>query len=318
MQTLFENAVQSLQLGIEDYEANDKRRALSCVRNFYAGVLLLAKEVLVRAAPNAKPDEVLSDRYAPKPDGNGGVVYQPASRRTIDFETIGRRFNDFGLPIDHVALRELSKIRNDIEHNCTNATRSSIREAVAKAFPVVANLFRLADEEPHVVLGQAWQTMLDERSLYERELADCRATFDQIDWYSQSLAVAQFRCVSCDSELVAQVDPANTDIQSADCVCRSCGKQMRAEKAVVYALEGKFAAEDHSSIKDGGEPVLNSCPECGVDAYIFDGDENRCAWCGYELGDGCARCSGPLTPNDASFDDPSLCSYCSHVMSKDD
>jgi hypothetical protein len=48
MNTLFDNAIQSIQLGIEDYQANDPRRALSAVRNFYSGVLLLAKEVLVR------------------------------------------------------------------------------------------------------------------------------------------------------------------------------------------------------------------------------------------------------------------------------
>jgi hypothetical protein len=59
MNTLFDNAIESIQLGIEDYEANDAKRPLSAVRNFYAGVLLLAKEVLVRAAPNANPKDVV-------------------------------------------------------------------------------------------------------------------------------------------------------------------------------------------------------------------------------------------------------------------
>ncbi len=56
MNTLFDNAIQSIQLGVEDYQANDPRRALSAVRNFYAGILLLAKEVLVRTAPGASPE----------------------------------------------------------------------------------------------------------------------------------------------------------------------------------------------------------------------------------------------------------------------
>lgn len=55
MSGLFENAVQSIQLGVEDYQDNDPKRALSAVRNFYAGVLLLAKEALVRAAPGGEP-----------------------------------------------------------------------------------------------------------------------------------------------------------------------------------------------------------------------------------------------------------------------
>ena len=51
MSGLFDNAIQSIQLDVEDYEANDPVRAVSTVRNFYAGVLLLAKEVLVRQVP---------------------------------------------------------------------------------------------------------------------------------------------------------------------------------------------------------------------------------------------------------------------------
>jgi hypothetical protein len=75
MNTLFDNAVQSIQLGIEDYQANDPRRALSSVRNFYAGVLLLAKEVLVRQIPDAAPEDVLAARFKPIPDGQGGVQF---------------------------------------------------------------------------------------------------------------------------------------------------------------------------------------------------------------------------------------------------
>jgi hypothetical protein len=74
MNTLFDNAIQSIRLGIEDYEHNDPKRALSAVRNFYAGTLLLAKEVLVRAAPKAAIKDVLGTKFVPVPDGNGGVT----------------------------------------------------------------------------------------------------------------------------------------------------------------------------------------------------------------------------------------------------
>jgi hypothetical protein len=123
MNTLFDNAVQSIQLGVEDYQANDPRRALSAVRNFYAGVLLLAKEVLVRAAPNADPDDVLGARYKPMPDGTGGVSFEPATSQTVDFATLGSRFKDFGLRIDRAALTDLNRIRTQIEHYYTNGGR---------------------------------------------------------------------------------------------------------------------------------------------------------------------------------------------------
>ena len=56
MSHLFDNAIQSIQLGVEDYQNDDPKRAVSAVRNFYAGVLLLAKEVLVRRVPKASPE----------------------------------------------------------------------------------------------------------------------------------------------------------------------------------------------------------------------------------------------------------------------
>ena len=52
-------------LGVEDYQSNDAKRAVSAVRNFYSGVLLLAKEVLIRAAPGANAVDVIGARYKP-------------------------------------------------------------------------------------------------------------------------------------------------------------------------------------------------------------------------------------------------------------
>jgi transcription elongation factor Elf1 len=273
--------VQSIQLGIEDYQATDPRRALSAVRNFCAGVLLLAKEVLVRQVPDADPDEVLSARYKPVPDRAGGVRYEPMSNQTIDFATLGDRFKDFGLNIDRAALSDLNRIRNAIEHYSTDESRETVREAIAKAFPVVVDLFNLAEEPPHEVLGDAWPIMLDVRAVYEKELERCRASFAKIDWPSKALADASFNCPECNSDLVAQVDPDNTDIQSAECECCSCRAKVDTEKAVERALGLYFDWERYIAMKDAGEDLLDTCPECGVEAYICLGDEVGCAWCGY-------------------------------------
>ncbi|MGQ3075323.1 MAG: hypothetical protein ACT7A5_29945, partial [Ferrovibrionaceae bacterium] len=60
MNSLFDNAIQSIQLGLEDYKSNDPKRPLSAVRNFYSGLLLLAKETLVRATPNESAKIILA------------------------------------------------------------------------------------------------------------------------------------------------------------------------------------------------------------------------------------------------------------------
>ena len=95
MNSLFDNAIQSIQIGIEDYEHNDPKRALSAVRNFYAGTLLLAKEVLVRKAPKAAVMDVLATKFTPVPSGAGGVTFESNSK-TIDFDELGERFKAFG------------------------------------------------------------------------------------------------------------------------------------------------------------------------------------------------------------------------------
>ncbi len=317
MSSLFDNAVQSIQLGVEDYQANDARRAHSAVRNFYAGVLLLAKVVLIREAPDADPRDVVGARYKPVPNGSGGVDFVPASSQTIDFATIGGRFKDFGLSIDQAALNDLNRIRNDIEHYYTDEPGEVVREAIAKAFPVVTDLFRLAGEKPHEVLGDAWQVMLDVRAVYEQELDACRATFEKIDWPSASLANAPFNCPNCNSDLVSQEDPENTDYQSADARCRACGADIPAEKAVERALEAHFESESYIASTDGGDQPVNDCPECGVEAYISTSDEVGCAWCGCVLGE-CARCSTDLNPTNVSVNNSSFCDYCDHMMSKED
>lgn len=136
MNSLFDNAIQSIQIGIEDYGHNDPKRALSAVRNFYAGTLLLAKEVLVRKVPKAPVMDILATKFSPIPDGKGGVTLE-ADNKTIDFNELGERFKAFGLKIDRSALAELNNIRNDMEHFYTNATNKKVREAIARGFPVI-------------------------------------------------------------------------------------------------------------------------------------------------------------------------------------
>lgn len=315
--SLFANAVQSIQIGIEDYGKNDPRRALSAVRNFYAGVLLLAKEVLVRSVPGASPDDILADRYKPLPNGSGGVAFERVSSKTIDFATIGQRFRDFGLPINQSALNDLNRIRNDIEHLYTDQSRDAIREAIAKAFPVVADLFRLAGEQPHKILGLTWQAMLDVRHVYEHELRACRASFDKIDWVSPTLAKAPFVCPECESHLVAQKDPENTDRQSVDCKCHACGADIPAEKAATHALATLLESETYLSYTDGGEQPIGICPECGIETYLTTEEEVGCAWCECVLGT-CGRCSVDLTPDNVSDGNSGLCGYCENLLSKDD
>lgn len=82
MTGIFANAVDSIRMGIEDHAIDTPARASSAVRNFYAGVLLLGKEVLIRAAPLADADAPrLADPKQPlrrrRDPIRGGAILRP-------------------------------------------------------------------------------------------------------------------------------------------------------------------------------------------------------------------------------------------------
>jgi hypothetical protein len=314
---LFENAIISIQLGVEDYRSNDPRRAISAVRNFYAGVLLLAKEALARTVPDADVDDLIAAKYKPVPDGNGGVELVPDGSTTIDFVTIGRRFKDFGIAIDQKALEELNKIRNDVEHRFTQKPNEAVREAIANAFPVVVQLFEHIEEAPRDHLGDAWPLMLEAKTLYDRELKSCRDSVSNIEWVSDTLANAGLICHECDSRLVRQRELTNVQQRNMELVCRACGVDVDAEATVVASVGDALGYEGHIRAKETGEdgPIFH-CTDCGNDAYVdFEG---ACAVCGYEYGNpDCDRCGATIPINEIIYSGHSgLCSYCGYMFDK--
>lgn len=317
---LFENAVASLKMGIEDYELDRPERSLSAVRNFYAGLLLLAKEVLIRKAPNADPNEIIVARFKPVLDGAGGVDHVPDGNATIDFITIGKRLKDFGISIDPKAFEELNHIRNDIEHRYTSKPAHVVREAIARAFPVTLQLFRAANEDPRGLLGEAWPIMLGARELYEAELARCRATLVEIEWRSSTVEETGLQCIKCGSGLVEQRDPNNRDQELMILTCQGCGETLDWDDEIIDAIDRKLGNEAHYRAKDTGEsgPVY-VCPVCDKEAYVDF--EEACALCGetIEWEANCMRCEAYIPLEDAldGFDE-GLCSYCTYIMNKDD
>lgn len=307
MSELFDNAVQSIRLGLEDYQADAPARTLSAVRNFYAGLLLLAKEVLVRAVPEADEEIVLAADYKPRPDGSGGIKFVPRGKTTINLDNIGARFKDFGLSIDDTALRELSHIRNDVEHRFPDKKRDLMKPVIAKAFPVAYSLFRQAGEDPRAVLEGTWTTMLEVNAVYEQDLKECCSTFDNIDWPSETWHRVTHFCPECRSDLVAQSNVENKSHQEIDAECRLCGLTINAEELIVNSIA------IHVDNQDDDPP--KTCPECGLSTYLAGNDcedDTGCVWCECKLGR-CVGCDEKLTPDDVG-NRTDLCSYCDYKL----
>jgi DNA-directed RNA polymerase subunit RPC12/RpoP len=157
--------------------------------------------------------------------------------------------------------------------------------------------------------------------VFEQEQAACRASFDAIKWETDTLADAfeDFQCPSCSSRLIRNDNANAAKPIDLILVCSRCGEQAELDEVIEAALEESLWAKYHNTAMEGGDPVLERCPDCFKETYAFA--EGKCLnpGCDFSLDDyKCAVCSNSLTLDDYRYGDGHLCSYHVHVISKDD
>ena len=319
MRSLYDNAIKSISLGIEDFENPNDDRILSAARNYYAGVLLLGKQCLLQSAPEADKTLVIGAKFQPKLNAHGGVDFEPEGRQTVDFQELKRRFKSFGLSWPSGDIEKLKKLRNDLEHDHLREPHAALREAIAQSFSIVSGFFDLLGQKPTDALPEAWKVMLDETKFFEEQKLSCNKTFEKVKWHASDVDFSKFTCPACDSSLIAQKHYDNTEAENIEAVCRACGDEFEAKKFLEYYVEKNYGNENFVSVKDGGEGVIFECPECSANTYVLGEGEGGCALCGFVLEErSCAVCGAALTLDDYADDRQNLCSYHDYVWKQDD
>jgi len=317
MSALFQNAVTSLRMGIEDFQTGEDDRMISSARNYYAGLLLLAKECLVRAAPNADPMQVIGAKVKPISDGAGGVAAAPDGPTTIGFHDLKKRFSDFGLPWPDGDLQKLVGMRNQLEHLHLKEPVAALAEAIASSFPMVVDFFAILVEDPKVELGDTWDVILERHDAFKKVQAVCLAEIALIDWNIEPGNLDRMSCPNCGSSLIGQEESGNTDVGSFHAKCAQCGEVFDAEDSIRMVVDAAFGADNYIAAKEGGEPVVNDCPNCAIsDAYVQNGEANGCIACGFVLDESCVRCGAGITLDEYTVLDSGLCGYCNHMSEK--
>jgi hypothetical protein len=319
MNDLLSNAIESIQIGVEDLLKNDDRRVLSAVRNVHAGVLLLCKEQLRRLSP---ADELLlAQRFEPRPNPSGGISVVAVGRRSVGVDDIKRRFQDFGIAFDWKRFEAIAEIRNHIEHACLQGTRDRAKEAVATAFVLIRHLLvDVLHNEPLTTLGpECWNMLLENADLFDVELKACRATLDDVVWETEAAtrSLESMICPTCRSSLVRQRLPGNTKQSDLKLHCSACGEDHQLGPVLSLAFDDVFGTEAHIAVKDGGELPIETCPQCGEETYVVA--EGRCAACDFEVPEDatCAVCGKGLSADEYA-EHENICSYHAWVSSKDD
>lgn len=321
MDSLLDNAIVSIQLGLEDHDSDDERRVISAARNLYAGVLLLCKEVLRRLSPAGSNDVLIRTRMKAVRDADGIVRFVGSGNKTVDRTQIEEVFKQLALAVDLSKLKRLADIRNDIEHMHPNVRPALIQEAIGDAMPIIRTIIvNELQEEPAELLGpKAWAALLDEARVFKEEQDACRESLKSVGWGSEALAraVSEFRCPHCTSTLIRNENPAAANVGELQLICSKCGGEADPDGVVEEALERALEVDSYIAAKEGLEPILDECPECGKHTFVFG--ESRCVNCGFSLhGYECFVCSEPLTLDEYRYGDGKLCSYHENSLSKDD
>lgn len=315
--SIYKNAVDSIALGIEDYNSADSRRLVSATRNLVAGILLLIKHRLAQLSPAGTDDALIKQQVLPIPDGAGGVTWKGKGSKTVDVQQMEDRCTSLGVKVDWKLVQRVVRQRNDIEHYFTTLNQAALRSLLADSFIVIRDFLRTElGLEPLAELGaDTWSTLTKVAEVYQKERDECLAGLRTVTWLCPEVesAVHDWSCPDCGSGLVDVENPGVAQ-ESVILKCRACGVSLPFDSYGEEIIEGFYAGENHVSVKDGGDPVTIDCPVCNCDSFHLE--KNMCLLCGESTELTCSICENSIPASE--IDGSGICGYCRHMMDKDD
>lgn len=315
--SIYQNALDSVVLGVEDYNSTDARRLVSAVRNLVAGILLLIKHRLAELSPPGSDEALIKERVVPIKDTSGQVTWKGTGRKTVDLEQMRTRCTSLGIVVDWVRIKKLVDHRNDIEHYYATTSQSAVKGLMADSFIVIRDFLKNElGKEPLTELGQpTWASLTTVAEVYQKEKTECDANLTSIKWTHDEVleALKSWACRNCGSGLIDALNPG-ADKWDAELQCRSCGSAFNFDIDVENAIDDFFVKENYESIKDGEEGVTVDCPECNRPTYHLEKDV--CLICGESVPRVCDVCGCTIPASELST--RPICGRCTYMMSKDD
>lgn len=314
--SLLKNAVESIQVGVEDFDSEDERRSVSAMRNIAAGLLLLFKTKLCGLSPASDPELLIKKDLIPAVDESGNYVFVGKGRKTVDVAQIRERLTALKVEVDWKRVEEITSLRNEIEHYYAKASPDAVREIVAKSFLLIRDFAQNAlEEDPQELLGSdCWQVLLKTSDVYLAEKTGCRESLQKIDWKYKTVeqALVHLRCPQCSSALIEA--PYDDDTYpTINLRCKSCNEDFSFSDVVEVCVDELLSADAYTRVKDGGDAPYGTCPQCDKETFVFA--EACCVACEGQLDyTECSACAEPLSLDEQSLD--GFCSYCKYKLDK--
>ncbi|MGR5308174.1 hypothetical protein [Vibrio mediterranei] len=313
--SILKNAVDSIAIGLEDFESTDDRRIVSATRNIFAGILLLFKHRLCELSPDNSDEVLIKQKILPEMDATGAVNWIGKGKKTVDVQNIRERFKSLGIEVDWNRLERINKYRNDIEHYYSAMNHESVQQLVSDSFVIIRNF--IAEQlyaDPKELLGEEyWKVMVEINEVYEQEKAACEVSLETLNYASNTIldAFKKYQCQECGSGLI-EAKEAGVDALEANFSCRSCDHSAQYEELVGNVLAEHFSADFYLAHTDGNDVPMIDCPSCYQGDYLIE--EGVCSMCDFTAAASCMRCGGNIPPEEISESD--ICGYCSYMAEK--
>ena len=304
--SILQNAIDSIAIGLEDFNSPDSRRLISSTRNIFAGVLLLFKYKLSLLSPEDSDEVLIKQRITPQMDSNDILRWVGKGKKTVDVSQIQERFKALDIIVDWSRLNRINSYRNDIEHYFSSQSKSSIETLISSSFIIIQSFITdYLEEDPQELLGkESWNILIKISEVYSKERSECIERLQLFQWESDTLssAIENVKCLACGSDLI-------TVNENNDFECRSCSEVYLYDSIIKNSLEQYCTNYD---FQEGGDAELITCPFCNEETYMFH--EQKCALCNESASHECSRCNTSIPS--CEITDESLCSYCSYMSEK--
>ncbi len=314
--SILKNAIDSIAIGLEDYQSKDERRIVSAARNIFAGILLLFKYKLCELSPPGSDEVLIKQKILPVKGANGSIRWIGKGKKTVDVQNIRERFEALGIGVDWNRFERINKYRNDVEHYYSKLNSQSIQQLIAESFLIIRDFIsEHLKKDPQQLLGkEAWAILIEVNEVYEKEKLECNRAIESLTFFNDEIMMAfeNYSCSGCGSGLIMPLQN-DTDATIAEYKCRLCGETLSYEDMVNIAVPDYFGHEVYLAYTDGGDSPITDCPECGG-IYLYH--ERICSSCGYSAMHECQRCGATIVPEELLCEP--FCAYCAHMMSKDD
>lgn len=227
---LFQNAVNSVDLGLEDFELTrrDHRRYVSATRNLFAGMLLLFKSWL--AENSADENYALLRTNAKETKKKSPEEWTDiAKAKTVGFDEMRKRI---GEKVDWARIDKLHNYRNKIEHSFVSEEcgASDFAQYLSQVFLVIRDFMKneIGEDPAKCLSVDGWRTLFSEHDVHLQEMAERNEVIDSLEWVDSDFAELvkyKFICPNCGSEIVSVADDVKEGGgEDVRYTCRKCGK----------------------------------------------------------------------------------------------